>query len=120
MEVIYSCKRKQAIEDGVLCDLGKLAREAGFRIPVAVTKAVWQRCIAVPAGVSWQDETGRAWDILVVMSVAANVSPDPRLLQFSVSVLNEPNRAENVKLKAIVGPGDDSKPVITVMFPEES
>jgi hypothetical protein len=119
MEVIYSYTRKQAIEDGVLHDLSELAWEAGFRVPVAATEAVWQRCIAVPAGVPWQDETGRAWDILMVMFVAAKVCLDARLLQFKVFVMNEPHHGEDVTLKAIIGPGDNLEPVITVMFPEE-
>ena len=51
----------QAIADGVLIDATELAKEAGFRIPVAVTAGVWAECVAVPAGVADQDETGRLW-----------------------------------------------------------
>lgn len=40
-EVIHAYTRAQAIEDGVLVDLSDLAREAGFRFPVAVTLGVW-------------------------------------------------------------------------------
>ena len=36
---IYS--RAQAIEDGILVDVSDTAREAGFTIPVAVTRTVW-------------------------------------------------------------------------------
>ena len=39
-EVIYSYTRAQAIEDGVLADASKMAREAGFRIPVAISTGV--------------------------------------------------------------------------------
>jgi len=38
--VIYGYSREQAIADGVLIDVSELAREAGFRILVAVTAAV--------------------------------------------------------------------------------
>lgn len=40
-EVISVYTRAQALEDGVLVDLSYLAREAGFRWPLAVTRAVW-------------------------------------------------------------------------------
>src|SRR5512135_3116848 len=62
--VIFSYTRAQAIADGVLVDVSKLAKEAGFRFPVAVTAGVWAECIAVPDGVAGQDETGRLWDVL--------------------------------------------------------
>lgn len=40
-EVISVYTRAQALEDGVLVDLTDWAREAGFKIPVAVTQGVW-------------------------------------------------------------------------------
>ena len=39
--VISVYTRAQAIEDGILVDVSETAREAGFRIPVAVTRSVW-------------------------------------------------------------------------------
>ena len=36
--------RQQAIEDGVLVDVSELAQKNGFKIPVAVTRAVWAKC----------------------------------------------------------------------------
>src|SRR4051812_27741843 len=38
-EVIFAYTRKQAIEDGVLVDVTETAKEAGFKIPVALTRA---------------------------------------------------------------------------------
>ena len=58
-EAIYSYTRQQAIEDGVLIDVSNLAKEAGFRFPVAFTRAVWSYNVEVPEGVTGQDETGR-------------------------------------------------------------
>ena len=43
--VISQYTRAQAIEDGVLIDVSKMAKEAGFTIPVAVTAAVWNEHI---------------------------------------------------------------------------
>ena len=42
-EVIDAYSRAQALEEGVLVDVSVLAREAGIKFPVAVTRAVWQR-----------------------------------------------------------------------------
>ena len=42
--------RAQAIEDGILVDVSDTAREAGFKIPVAVTRSVWNRLVALPEG----------------------------------------------------------------------
>ena len=39
--VIFAYTRAQAIEDGVLVDVSDTAREAGFKIPVAVSRSVW-------------------------------------------------------------------------------
>ena len=39
--VISVYTRAQAIGDGILVDVSETAREAGFKIPVAVTRTVW-------------------------------------------------------------------------------
>ena len=44
-EVIYSYTRAQAIEDGVLIDVTRMAQEAGFKYPVAITASVWHEYI---------------------------------------------------------------------------
>jgi hypothetical protein len=64
-DLIHRYTRADAIRDGVLIDVSAVAREAGIRYPVALTRAVWQRCIAVPPGVLFQDEAGRLWDLLL-------------------------------------------------------
>lgn len=120
--VIYSYTRAQAIVDGVLLDVSKLAREAGFKLPVAVTAGVWAECIAVPQGVACQDETGRLWDVLMLLrhAIATSSSGGDRV-DFAVHVRND-NREGTpplVSLYALCGPGDDAEPVVTVMLPHE-
>ena len=39
--ILSAYTRAQAIEDGFLVDVSDTAREAGFGIPVAVTRSVW-------------------------------------------------------------------------------
>ena len=63
--VIFAYTRAQAIEDGILVDVSQTARQAGFKIPVAVTRTVWSRLVALPEGyLGYQDERGRLWDLL--------------------------------------------------------
>ena len=46
-----------------------LATQAGFRIPVALTKAAWADCVAWGEGEKApQDEVGRLWDVLWMAS----------------------------------------------------
>lgn len=119
-EVIHACTRAQAIEDGVLVDLSGLAREAGFRWPVAVTRSVWD---VVEPGCALKEEgqsfTGRAWDMLMVLRVMLR-SSNGREVRFAPLFVMEPEvPARSVAMKAVSGPGDDGEPVITVMMPDE-
>jgi hypothetical protein len=47
-DLIHAYTRADAIRDGVLIDVSAVAREAGFKFPVALTAAVWERCVTVP------------------------------------------------------------------------
>lgn len=119
-EIIFSYTRKQAIEDGVLVDVSKLAAEAGFRFPVAMTSTAWACCVEVSeaAEQSGQSETGRLWDVLNVLRWAVKRSPGGNEVRFQVSVFDG-DRCDTVELKSLCGPGDDAEPVITVMLPDE-
>jgi hypothetical protein len=64
LEPIHAYTRADAIRDGVLIDVSAVAREAGIRYPVALTRAAWERCVAVAPGVLCQAEAGRLWDVL--------------------------------------------------------
>jgi hypothetical protein len=69
-EIVHRYTRADAIRDGVLIDVSAVAREAGIRYPVALTRAAWERCITVPPGVLCQDEAGRLWDVLWLLALA--------------------------------------------------
>ena len=119
--LIHSYSRANALRDGVLVDVTATAREAGFRWPVAMTRAVWERCVRVPDGVACQDEAGRLWDVLFVLLCAIRRSADGRVVLFGVHVRND-NRERTpplVQLKALCGPGDQGEPVITLLMPDE-
>jgi hypothetical protein len=119
-DYIHAYTRAQAIADGVLVDVSATAREASIRFPVALTRAVWERCVAVPPGVVCQDEAGRLWDVLWMLALAARRGAGV-VVRFALHVRND-NRERTpppVRLKAVCGPGDQGEPVVTVMLPDE-
>ena len=120
--LIHAYSRAQAIADGVLVDVTGLAKEAGFKIPVALTSAAWADCVAVPHDAVDQDETGRLWDVLTVLRIASRESLKNRSsseIRFTVSVRTGEVTSEYIELKSICGPGDSAEPVITIMLPHE-
>jgi hypothetical protein len=120
-DLIHRYTRKQAIEDGVLVDVTLTAREAGFRFPVALTRAAWERCITIPTGVTGQDEAGRLWDVLWMLHVAIKRGSSSPLIHFALHVRDSNRECTPplVQLKALCGPGDDAEPVITIMLQEQ-
>jgi hypothetical protein len=120
-DTIHRYTRAAAIRDGVLIDVSAVAREAGIRYPVALTRAVWQRCAAVPPGLLCQDEAGRLWDVAWLLAWAIRRCDGGLLVRFCVHVRND-NRERTrplVRLKAVCAPGDHGEPVLTVMVPDE-
>ena len=125
--VISTYTRAQAIEDGVLVDVGSTAQEAGFKWPVALTVGAWADCVAWTEDDSrqqvYQDESGRLWDVLYMASYAIRSSKDSgdQLLFQLYRVPHDGHSTEAVlvTLKLIVGPGDASEPVITILLPQE-
>jgi hypothetical protein len=122
-EIISSYTRAQAIEDGELVDVARVAREAGITFPVAITRSVFNLYVAVPAGVPCQDEAGRLCDVLWMLRAAIRSGRGGDRIDFQLYVRNSKrsrlDRRDLVTLKAICGPGDDAAPVITIMLPEE-
>ena len=126
-KVISTYTRSQAIEDGVLIDVGSMAKEAGFKWPVALTADAWADCVAWTDADSqqqvYQDQSGRLWDLVFMASHAIRSSKDSgdRLLfqLYRVSRDGHSTEAELVTLKLIVGPGDTGEPVITILLPHE-
>jgi len=126
-DVIYTYTRAQAIEDGVLIDPGSMAKEVGFKWPVVLTAGAWEDCVA------WtdadcqqqihQDQSGRLWDVLFMASFAVRKNKDSggRILfeLYRVAKDGQSIDAESTTLKLIVGPGDSSEAVITILLPHE-
>lgn len=118
--VIHAYTRAQAIEDGVLVDLSDLAREAGVKLPLAVTAGVWAIISPEPMP-SCQDWRGRAWDLLTILRFEIRrAAPGAERVDFAPLFVPKTGQAPKpMNLWAHCGPGDDASPVITIMLPHE-
>ena len=127
-DLVYSYSRAQAIADGVLVDVSEVAREAGFRWPVAMTDTVWADCVAWSkddnAAQTYQDESGRLWDVVYMAANAVRrQSTNGRMLHYEIVRVPRNGRArqaESVMLELDVGPGDEGELVVTIMMIGES
>ena len=134
--IIFSYTRADAIRDGVLVDLmadGQtklLVHEAGFRLPIAMTTTAFHDTVLAgttetpdgqfvfPAGQSCK---GRLWDVLMVFrySILQMAKGEDRVY-FHVAVDERGDgKVSTVRLWALVGPGDEGEPVLTVMLEGE-
>ena len=122
-EVIYSYTRAQAVLDGFQIEVSKTATEAGIRFPVFITRGVYETCVAVPPGVTGQDEAGRLWDVLWLLRFAIIRSqPGTSRLTVALYVRNSDTHPPRLtKLIATAGALDidDPAPAITVLLPDE-
>jgi len=120
-EVIHCYSRAQALEDGGLIDVSAIAKEAGFRFPVALTAAVWGDCVAWQgcSEKAAQDEAGRLWDVLAMATYQTRRVHEDRAVFTVLRVPRGGRQAEPVRLVAHIGPGDQGEPVITIMQPGE-
>ena len=119
---IFTYTRKQALADGLQVDVSKTAEEAGFRIPVFITDAVFRNYVKVPEGVECQDEDGRLWDVIWMLRWAITKGGSQGDRQsFQLYVRNDNKAARRVTLHSVYGAldVDDPSPSITVMMPNE-
>jgi hypothetical protein len=117
--VIFAYSRAQAIQDGVIIDISHLAREAGFRYPVAMTAGAWHACVRISPSDHVHDEVGRLWDVLNVLRFMISESPGGSELRFFVTVCDENEVCRQVRLRSVCQPGDNAEPVITIMLQDE-
>ena len=127
-EVIHRYSRAQMIADGFLVEVPEaIARAAGFKIPVGILREVWFDCVEWTQEDSkrqtYQDESGRLWDLLYMASVTARWAKgnsDTVLFKLARIPRNgKSTKPETVILKSHVGPGDNFRPVVTIMWPDQ-
>mgnify|MGYP000903560335 CR=1 FL=1 len=134
--LLYQYTRAMALSDGVLVDVSKVAKEAGFKVPVAITAAVHALISETTNanGGIWniltQDSEGRLWDVLKMAYFCARMSRgEPALLYKLVlphyEVVTDVNGKQkkvlktNSTLKMVTCGGDNGEQVITIMLPDE-
>lgn len=126
-EPIHVYTRAQAIADGVLVDVSAMAREAGFRVPVAMTSDAWEDCAAWSDEDSarkgtHQDQAGRLLDVLWMAFLSCRRQQGSDTARFYLQRVPRPGRARRpgyAELIARIGGGDDGEPVITIMLAGE-
>ena len=126
--VISVYTRARAIGDGILVDVSDTAREAGFSIPVALTRTVWERLVALPKGyLGFQNEGGRLWDVLWMAHYYALRASGSDRVKMCVLVrdirkdLRDSNRPPRRHFPIVaIGAGDAEEPVVTIMFAEDN
>lgn len=116
--IVYGYSRRQALVDGLLVDITKLAHEMGIVRSVAVTRAVHELVGGSDSeSEGGQSPDGQLWDILWMLRLKALGAQGPMIL-FDVT-LNTGFGHRLVRLKAAYSPGDDGEPVLTIMLPDE-
>jgi hypothetical protein len=121
--VVFTYTRADALEDEILVDVSQMAREAGFKIPVALTATLWADISTIPDG-SGQDEQGRLWDVLTMgvfaMSRAIQAGETGNTLFYELVLTQEGDAPDDLyQVKCVIGPGDSREPVVTLMRPGE-
>lgn len=120
--IIHAYTRAEALEDGEQIDVSTVAKEAGIRFPVFLTRAVYDAYVTVPPEAEGQDEQGRLWDILWMTRCAMQRSrPGSDRIVVTLFVRNDNHRAREVQLVALCGPLDMDRPepAITILLPTE-
>jgi hypothetical protein len=126
-DLIHSYSRADAIEDGTLVDVTETAKDAGYRVPVALTAAVWGDCVSWSpedsARVSYQDEPGRLWDVVWMAGLTGRRDlKGEGSVSFTIHRVprdSKTRRPVPVTLLLDLSPGDDGEPVVTIGFAED-
>lgn len=108
-DLIYSYTRAEAIDDGVLIDVTKWSRPRGFRFPVAFSAAAYYEVVTKGEGKTEEERIDHPLTHLLHVITAAKRVTDR--VTFGLM-----NAEEFVDLYAVLSPGDDMEPVITVML----
>lgn len=109
---------QQALEERLIVPVSpELAKQAGFRVPVALSSAAWEECV------EWAEAEAQeaTWSILLAAHCAIRAKTERgATARFSLSRLAFGDaEASTVPLIAIVGPGDDKAPALTIYLDAE-
>ncbi len=119
--IIFSYTRKQAIEDGVLIDLtrpgfARLLKLTGIRVHTAITATAFGAAVGCPFDAEHADQViGRVLIVLAAFGKAAQKQRESDRVHFTV----DGPSGQAVAMWALIGPGDDGEPVLTLMLEGE-
>lgn len=122
--------RAEAIESGRLIDISntKEQRESGISFPIHISAKCWDLYVRWnpedTAKQTYQDETGRLWDLVYMMRLAMMSANNRKSSGFiySLYVINRDGFSKNsveIKVKSSIDKGDEDEPVITICMPDE-
>ncbi|WP_411275756.1 DUF6573 family protein [Diaphorobacter sp. LI3] len=107
-------------------DVTETAREAGFRIPVAMTAAAWADTVewteADSKRQTGQDQSGRLRDVVWMAYLAARRGGTESSKAFQLLRVPRGGRGVRPRLTTLhihIGPDDAGNPVITLLTPNE-
>ena len=117
-DVIYTYTRNNMLEDGFIIDVTTSAKAHGFKIPVGITKNVWDEFIEIDKVL--EDNEVRLNNILQMAFPAAKNNLNVDRVYFKVMCVNGNNGIlEEVSLIMSCGPADDLTPCITIMCSDD-
>lgn len=121
-ENMIDASRADMFDNGTLIDVTSTAKEVGFKVPVALTHAVWTGSIQPSEGRDKPIDvqtSGWLWNCLWLLFVGMRHTRS-NSSEFLFPVIRGNEDSEEIKiLKAVMGSGDDAEPVITIMEREE-
>jgi hypothetical protein len=123
--------REQRLRDGNLVDLSRIACEAGFRAPVAISKEALSACLAGLRDVapdhihdpcSSHVAARRLWSMLWAAAAEVMHRHEDKVVFFSVHLdPDEANAvpASEVHLKLVIDAGTTDRLVATILLPDQ-
>ena len=114
--------RPNALAVNDLRNVTELAKEAGFKYSVAVTKAVWEAARAQGAALrNGESIHRRMWDVLWMLRVAIAKHPlaGDDHVRFDVLLTDSHGRKQRRFMWSGCHPGDGGEPLITIMMQGE-
>ena len=123
-QIISNHSRAHSIDEEALIDITSMAKDAGFRYPVFITRDLWDGYIDPAPQLQHENTTNRLWDTLANLAATIKSTKNPgSCLWFTVSFqmyFDGRRSTEDVRLKSIVKPGYNATKLITIMLPDES
>lgn len=119
---VFCYSRKMAIENGELIDLTEAAKVAGFKLPVAITKAAFIRCLEwIQINENQKTTKDKITRLRTMLRrIYLECRRNPWVSSFICGFVKSPEPFSQFDLKIVISGGDNGEGVITIMSPQES